>query len=163
MKSRPPGESKRLTMGRAGRSLGPLMKPKVLGLGAGVLGVLALVGVGAALRDGTLMRAGAMCGFGHETVTAEAKPRKAQRKSPDLLMSVMCERACAAKVEYRDDQVVSQPGARPGDLTRCPVSGVVFLVQQENSRHSQRGRTWFTCCETCTAKLRKNPERFLTL
>jgi len=83
--------------------------------------------------------------------------------APDPTMSLVCERSCAAKVPYRQDQIVSQPGARPGDLARCPVSGVVFAVHQESPTFTVRGKTYRTCCETCVTKLRKNPARFLAL
>jgi hypothetical protein len=139
------------------------MKPKVVGLLAGVLAALVLVGVGAAFRYGSLMPAAATCGSEGEAVTAESDAKAPDAKSPDPVMSVMCERACATKLQYRDHQVVSQPGAKPGDLTRCPVSGVVFVVQQDNPSYAVGGHEWLTCCETCVAKLRKNPERFLTL
>lgn len=84
-------------------------------------------------------------------------------KSPDPFMSVACERSCAAKVPYREDQIVSQPGAHPGDLARCPVSGVVFAVHEDSPTYTANGKSYRTCCETCVTKLRKNPGRFLAL
>ena len=79
---------------------------------------------------------------------------------PDPVLSVMCERSCAAR-NYDKGSVVSQPGAHEGELTRCPVSGVVFKVQKSSSGVAYAGKKWVTCCGSCAKKLAVAPERFL--
>jgi hypothetical protein len=79
---------------------------------------------------------------------------------PDPAMSAMCERSCAAR-DYDPTSVVAQPGAHAGDLTRCPVSGVVFTVVKDNASVSYAGKDWLTCCGSCAKKLSATPERFL--
>ncbi len=66
----------------------------------------------------------------------------------DTKMSWVCEMSCAAK-NYEKDKVVSNSTAKPGELTKCPISGVVFTVN-ENSGIVKRGDfTYHTCCGTC--------------
>jgi|SRR5688572_25231500 len=82
---------------------------------------------------------------------------------PDPMMSMVCERACAAKGDVDESRLVAQPGTRTGDLTRCPVSGVTFVVQEDASGATLGGNLYRTCCATCVAKLEKHPERFIRL
>jgi hypothetical protein len=86
--------------------------------------------------------------------------QKATAGKPDPFMSMMCERSCAAK-NYDKATVVAQPGAHDGQLTRCPVSGVVFKVQKDNAAVKYAGKEWVTCCGSCAKKLVAAPERFL--
>lgn len=101
------------------------------------------------------------CAIEHVPSTTAAKV--AQDQGPDPFMSMVCERSCAAKVDVDESCLVAQPGAKAGDLARCPVSGVVFLVHEDQSGLTIDGKTYVTCCETCVAKLRKDPGRFLSL
>jgi len=101
---------------------------------------------------------------GSGSASCEAQGSNASlANGPDPVMSSVCERSCAAKVPYREDQIVSQPGARPGDLARCPVSGVVFAVHEDSPAYTVDGKTYRTCCGTCLTKLEKNPGRFIAL
>jgi YHS domain-containing protein len=54
---------------------------------------------------------------------------------------------------------VEQPGARPGDETYCPVSGVVFRVTPESARRESGGATRWFCCEACAGYFEKNAAR----
>jgi len=80
----------------------------------------------------------------------------------DLVMSVVCERSCAVKEKYDEADLVLQPGAREGDLTRCPVSGVVFHVTAAHPRVEYRGQAFRLCCGGCEGKFRANPARFVS-
>ena len=46
----------------------------------------------------------------------------------DPAMSGVCRFSCATRIAYDPKQVVAQPGAARGQLTQCPVSGVVFVA-----------------------------------
>jgi copper chaperone len=82
---------------------------------------------------------------------------------PDPAITKICQAGCAAKFDYDPADVVAQPGAKVGDLTRCPVSGVVFQVQEDQPRYDANGATWFTCCGMCLGKLQESPARFLRM
>src|SRR3989442_13338841 len=57
--------------------------------------------------------------------------------SYNLKMSLCCERACAAK-NVDVSKVVAQLKAKVGNYTKCPVSGVVFLVTEQSSKVSYK-------------------------
>ena len=80
----------------------------------------------------------------------------------DPLMAMVCERSCAAKAPYRDEMVMAQPNTRVGDLTRCPVSGVVFTVTEDNPDIVYHGAHYRLCCGGCEKKFRANPARFVS-
>ena len=80
----------------------------------------------------------------------------------DPEMASVCEMSCAASAEsYSEADVVAQPGAQVGQLTRCPVSGVVFTVTEDHASHEKDGLTWYTCCGGCMKKLEGNASHFL--
>jgi hypothetical protein len=79
----------------------------------------------------------------------------------DPVMSGVCRYACATKIKYQQADVIAQPGARPGKLTQCPVSGVVFAVDGERPRLEVQGRSYVACCANCLAKLQANPAQYL--
>ena len=81
----------------------------------------------------------------------------------DWDMSGVCQGACAAKQDYEASQVVAQPGARPGDLTQCPVSGVVFVVAGGRPVVQVGDDAYHLCCDGCADKFRVNPARFVRL
>lgn len=74
-----------------------------------------------------------------------------------------CRYSCAAKIPYEDSELVSQPGVHDGQLTRCPVSGVVFAVDAKRPRVTIGAHGYVTCCEGCATKLRKAPGKFLRI
>ena len=77
----------------------------------------------------------------------------------NLKMSLVCEHACAAK-NADSKKIVSQANAKTGDYTKCPVSGVIFLVKEDNSKVSYGSKAAFTCCETCAQIFNNSPEEY---
>ena len=71
-------------------------------------------------------------------------------------MSLVCEYSCAAK-NVDESIVVSQSKSKVGDYTKCPVSGVVFLITDKSNKINVRDKTAFTCCTTCTEIFNKSP------
>lgn len=55
--------------------------------------------------------------------------------------------------KYDEAEVVAQPGAKVGDLTRCPISGSVFRVAESSPATVQKGQTYYTCCAGCVDQL----------
>ena len=73
-----------------------------------------------------------------------------------------CEAACATRLPFREEQVAAQPGARPGDFARCPVSQVVFVVDGASPRHEHAGDHLYFCCQPCAKRFGANPARYLS-
>jgi YHS domain-containing protein len=76
-------------------------------------------------------------------------------------MSSVCQHTCGAHVPYEEADIAAQPGAKPGDLTRCVVSGAVFQVTEANPKTSNAGASYYFCCEGCAGKFHEEPSRFL--
>jgi mercuric ion binding protein len=95
------------------------------------------------------------------TPAAPSAATSSEPFGPDPAITAICQAGCAAQVDYEESDVVAQPGAKAGDLTRCPVSGVVFFVQPDQSHVEVNGQTWYTCCAMCAGKLTENPQRFV--
>jgi hypothetical protein len=89
-----------------------------------------------------------------------ADPGKATG-SFDATMSGVCRFSCAAQQPYEAKDVVPQPGAVAGRLTRCPVSGVVFEVDDQRPRVALASGEYVLCCDRCAEKLKKDPARFV--
>lgn len=51
----------------------------------------------------------------------------------------------------------------PGQRTYCPVSGVVFTVNESSQRREAAGRSLYFCCAMCAAYFAAAPERVLAL
>ena len=79
----------------------------------------------------------------------------------DPAMSGVCRFACATKLNYQTADVMGQPGARPEKLTQCPVSGVVFAVEDYRPRVRIAGEDYVTCCDKCASKLKRDPRHYL--
>ncbi len=79
----------------------------------------------------------------------------------DPAMSGVCRFSCATKLPYEAKDVAPQPGAHTGQLTQCPVSGVVFAVDADRPRVELDSGEYVLCCDVCAEKLRKHPARFL--
>lgn len=58
--------------------------------------------------------------------------------------------------DYDDDDVVPQPGAKIGDLTKCLISGKVFRVTKSSPHIEHKGKTYYTCCPSCIPTLEKS-------
>lgn len=127
--------------------IGGLVAVAVLGYGAFQLQPQARVMLAAAT--------GSSCG------SEDAGTRQAG--SYDAVMSGVCRFSCATEKPYHEAAVAAQPGAHAGQLTRCPVSGVVFEIDAERQRVAVAGNDYFVCCGNCAEKLQKHPEEFLTL
>jgi hypothetical protein len=116
-----------------------------------------LFSVGAVALTAAVFAAGSLQSLASSASSGQSKTGAGK---PDPMMSAMCERSCAAR-DYGKASVVAQPGAHRGQLTRCPVSGVVFKVHKGSSGVAYAGKEWVTCCGTCAKKLAAAPERFL--
>ena len=79
----------------------------------------------------------------------------------DPTMSGVCRFSCAAQQPFEEKDVVPQPGAVAGRLTRCPVSGVVFEVDDQRPRVAWASGEYVLCCDRCAEKLKKDPGRFV--
>lgn len=115
-------------------------------------------GKGAACKDAGACDP-ASCDAGGKT-TAAAKSSGKVLGHFDLAMAG-CRFACATQARYDAKSVIAQPGARDGRLTQCPVSGVVFNVDDRRPHVRVGADDYVTCCDTCAEKLRKNPRRFV--
>lgn len=94
-------------------------------------------------------------------VAAEVKAKGKIIGNFDGAMSGICERACAMKTDYDPAQLAAQPGAKKGQLTQCPVSGVVFKVTAMSGTVKIGDDQYFTCCGSCSQKLQASPEKFV--
>ena len=71
--------------------------------------------------------------------------------------------ACAAHHESNVSakDVVAQPGAKNGDVTKCPVNDEVFKVASKSARVKVAGSTYVVCCKECAVALKKDPKKYL--
>jgi hypothetical protein len=100
----------------------------------------------------------AACG---SATAAVCGPPPAASASPiDTAQSEVCKQTCASKEAFADRDVVPAAHAKSGDLTRCPVSGVVFRVSDQSPRVEHAGQSVRVCCEGCAEKFREQPSRF---
>jgi len=90
-----------------------------------------------------------------------ARHGDAQVSGSDLVVSTVCQMACATKLPFDEAEVAPQPGAIVGRLTRCPVSGVVFVVSEESVSVFHAGQDYYLCCSGCENKFKQNPTRFI--
>ena len=81
----------------------------------------------------------------------------------DSQMSGVCQFACAARQAYDEEDLAPQPGVANGQLTQCPVSGVVFVVDDARPRFALLAGEYVLCCDGCTERFRKKPGRFVNL
>lgn len=135
-----------------------------------VLAVLAVVSagsiaVGAAYRCHTHVDASASTQAG-AGAACEAGPTSASAAPGGIAgrfdaQMAGCRFACGTKQDYQASDVHTQPGACAGNLTQCPVSGVVFAVD-EGRPHVRIGQAeYVTCCDKCAQKLKRDPGRYL--
>src|SRR5262249_48648102 len=71
--------------------------------------------------------------------------------------------SCGSRSAPKDVDLMLQPGAKPGDYTRCPVSGAVFRVTDERPRREYRGHPVFLCCNTCAGYFDEHADAVATL
>ncbi len=79
-------------------------------------------------------------------------PAGASTGSFDPVMSGACRFSCATKTAYEEKDVIAQPGAEDGRLTRCPVSGVLFTVDAGRPHGKSGGHEYVFCCDQCRAR-----------
>lgn len=136
---------------------------------ASAIGVL-LVSAGAVVA----MRAGGCClgifasaAEGHgceaESDRGSSVARGSVAERYDSVMSVACRMACEARDLPAGTKIVAQPEAKPGDVTRCPVSGVAFIAAADGPEVTIEDKTYRPCCDVCAGKLQEEPARFLNL
>lgn len=73
-----------------------------------------------------------------------------------------CESSCGIRTAG-PAAVVVQPGAKPGDRTYCPVSGVVFTVTDSSPRKEVDGRSIYVCCAGCAQYFSANRDRVIAV
>ena len=76
-------------------------------------------------------------------------------------IQALCQKACAVQ-DYDPDDLVSPVKASIGDLTRCPVSGVVFRVTALSPMVKYDDGEVYTCCSSCKVIYNQNPEKYAT-
>jgi len=81
----------------------------------------------------------------------------------DPAMSGPCRFSCAASQPYEAAEVVAQPGVQAGALTQCPVSGVVFTVDEERPHVKIETGDYVLCCDGCAQRFQKDPARYVSL
>ena len=57
--------------------------------------------------------------------------------------------------------VVAQPGAKTGDVTRCPVNDEVFKIASASPRVKYAKNTYVACCKECAVAFKKDPKRYV--
>lgn len=134
------------------------------------LGILALAAAGgytvwASGRIGsmTCSSANSVAGIACET-PAKTRSTSTRTGRPSGRFDVAmagCRFSCATKVEHDPKDLTPQPGVKTGQLTRCPVSGVVFAADVDRPHVEVAANDYVTCCESCADKLRKDSARFL--
>jgi hypothetical protein len=87
-------------------------------------------------------------------------PTAASATGVDPAQSEVCKQTCATKDPHADRDVIPSAQAKIGDLTRCPVSGVVFRVSAESPQVEYSGKKLRVCCDGCAEKFREQPTRF---
>ncbi len=131
--------------------------------GSTLAGFLLLLGVGAYGVYGGLLPAERRPVAEARGSAAAAGERGRATGSFDARMSGVCRFSCAAPQAYDEKDVALQPGVADGLLTRCPVSGVVFVVDDQRPRVALATGEYVLCCDGCAGRFRKHPGRFVNL
>jgi len=121
----------------------------------------ALLVLGFAGVVGCDSRPAAQSGSSDSSTPSSSATASAAPASFDPDMAAVCQGSCAAKFAYQEADVVPQPGAHQGDLTRCVVSGVVFKAGDGNPKIAHAGNDYILCCNGCAGKFHENPGRFV--
>ncbi len=82
-----------------------------------------------------------------------------EKGSYDTKMSWVCEMSCAAK-NYDKSKIVVNSVAKQGDLTKCPISGVVFTVSEQTGTIKYGNNIYHTCCGTCAKMFSDEPSKY---
>ena len=87
-------------------------------------------------------------------------PAAANPTAIDPAQSEVCKHTRATSEAHGERDVVPSTQAKNGDLTRCPVSGVVFRVSAQSPQVEYSGQSLRVCCDGCAEKFREHPARF---
>ena len=63
--------------------------------------------------------------------------------------------------EYDPAELVAQPGAAVGQVTRCPVSGEAFRVSELHAHVDHEGSPVYFCCPSCIRRFQRDPAQYL--
>jgi len=78
----------------------------------------------------------------------------------DPKMNKICKRGCAEKsVNYKKDEVAPNGNASIGEVTKCPISGVIFRVKKTTPKFQHNGKSYQFCCRTCAAKFKSKVKK----
>jgi copper chaperone CopZ len=77
----------------------------------------------------------------------------------DVAFTACSEGVCGLR--GRNPQAVAQPGAQPGQLVYCPVSGAVFRIKDTSPRADVHGKSLYLCCDACARYFAQNRDRVL--
>ena len=125
--------------------------------------VVLVLGGAYGVFGGSLRRADGPVTRAAGTATAGAVERGRAIGSFDPKMSGVCRFSCAASQPFEEADLAVQPDVAPGALTQCPVSGVVFEVDEGRPRVSIETGDYVLCCDGCAKKFEKEPGRFVSL
>lgn len=128
-----------------------------------IAGFVLVLAVGAYGVFGVLQRGGNRPAARANAAAPGAGERGRATGSFDPKMSGVCRFSCAAAQPFDEQDLVAQPGVPSGGLTRCPVSGVVFVVDQERPRVPLVTGDYVLCCDGCAKKFSQDPGRFVSL
>lgn len=78
----------------------------------------------------------------------------------DAGMSRVCQQACGVK-EYDEADIVSAVDAEVGQITKCPVSGAVYVVKTSSPNLEYNGKSFHSCCPTCASIFEDAPDKFV--
>lgn len=111
-------------------------------------------------------RRAALAGMAFALLGSACRPKKCAVTSSEALrpedpvddsfLGCQLSASCGAHAAPEGVTLVLQPGAKPGDYTRCPVSGAVFQVTEQRQRREYGGHTLFFCCGACARYFDKN-------
>jgi hypothetical protein len=126
-------------------------------------GFVLVLAVGAYGVFGGLQRGGNRPTARTNAAATGAGERGRATGSFDPKMSGVCQFSCAASQPFDEEDLAVQPGVPSGGLTRCPVSGVVFVVDAQRPRVPLVTGDYALCCDGCAKKFWKDPGRFVSL
>jgi YHS domain-containing protein len=95
--------------------------------------------------------------------TAAAEPASSIALVNHDAASGTCKSDCATTTPFREADLVAQPDVKTGQLTKCPVNGEVFRVDDKRPRYSLAGHDYVFCCDDCAKKFHADPAHYVSL
>jgi YHS domain-containing protein len=74
--------------------------------------------------------------------------------------SELCQLSCGVG-DYDTSDVVGMTEAKIGDLTTCPITGVVFRITDISPQITYKGENYYFCCSSCKLIFTGEPDKFL--